>query len=42
MPEPARRAGGAVNTIIGTIISVITLPFRLIAQLFGRAGGPRR
>lgn len=42
MPEPARRAGGAVNSIVGTIISVITLPFRVIAQLFGRRGTPRR
>ncbi|MGH4012815.1 MAG: LPFR motif small protein [Pseudonocardiaceae bacterium] len=42
MAGPARRAGGAVSTIIGTIISVITLPFRLIAQLFGRSPGPRR
>lgn len=42
MPEPARRAGGAVNTIIGTIISVITLPFRVITHLFGRGRPPRR
>ncbi len=41
MPGPARRAGGAVDTIVGTIISVITLPFRLIGQLFGRSRGPR-
>lgn len=41
MTEPARRGSGAVATIMGTITNVLTLPFRLIGQLFGRRGRRR-
>lgn len=47
MSTPARRGKGAISTVVGTIVSVInavagavvsmlTLPFRLLGQLFGR------
>ncbi|MGH8880952.1 MAG: LPFR motif small protein [Stackebrandtia sp.] len=39
MPGPVRRGQGALSAILGTIISVITLPFRLIGKLFGAGGG---
>lgn len=35
MPAPVRRGQSALGAILGTIISVITLPFRLIGRLFG-------
>lgn len=40
MPGPARRGKSAVGAILDTIVNVITLPFRLLAKLFG--GGGRR
>ncbi|GAA4825574.1 hypothetical protein [Tomitella cavernea] len=46
MPGPARRTGGALNSVLDTIINVLTLPFRMLKQLFGaggrRGGGTRR
>jgi len=36
MSEPGRRGKGAVRSILDTIVNVITLPFRLLGQLFGR------
>lgn len=41
MSEPARRGKGALNAVIGTVVSVITLPFRVLGRLFGRRRGPR-
>jgi hypothetical protein len=35
MTEPVRRSRGAAGSIIGTIKSVLTLPFRVLGQLFG-------
>ena len=35
MTEPVRRGRGAAGSIIGTIKSVLTLPFRVLGQLFG-------
>lgn len=40
MTRPAQRGKGAGNSILGTIMSVLTLPFRVLGQLFG--GGRRR
>lgn len=43
MSQPIRRGRGAAGSIVGTVISVLTLPFRVLGQLFGRARpGPRR
>lgn len=39
MAGPVNRSQGALGAILGTIISVITLPFRLIGQSFGAKGG---
>lgn len=36
MSQPAKRGKGAVQTVLDTIVNVITLPFRLLGQLFGR------
>lgn len=41
MARPVSRGKGALNTIIGTVVDVVTLPFRVIGRLFGRPG-PRR
>lgn len=38
MTGPARRGRGAAGSIVGTIMSVITLPFRVLGQLFGGRG----
>lgn len=42
MSEPARRGSGAIATIMSTITNILTLPFRLIGQLFGRRRGNAR
>jgi hypothetical protein len=39
MSQPVGRGKGAIGAIISTVVSVVTLPFRVLAQLFGR---PRR
>jgi hypothetical protein len=35
MPRPARRGRGALGAILGTVVDVLTLPFRVIGKLFG-------
>lgn len=42
MSQPGRRGRGAVGAIISTVISVVTLPFRVLGQLFGRSRRRRR
>lgn len=43
MAQPARRGKGALGEVVGTVVSVLTLPFRALGRLFGRrGGGPRR
>ncbi len=37
MSQPVRRGKGAIGAIVSTLISVVTLPFRVLAQLFGRS-----
>ncbi|MBG6090746.1 LPFR motif small protein [Actinomadura viridis] len=37
-----RRVTGALQAVIGTIISVITLPFRVLSRLIGGGGGAGR
>lgn len=36
MSRATRRGGGAIATIMNTVVDVLTLPFRLVSQLFGR------
>lgn len=33
-----KRIKAALQSIIGTIISVVTLPFRVLSKLIGRSG----
>lgn len=35
MVRPARRGSKAAGSVMSTVMSVITLPFRVIGQLFG-------
>ncbi|MGH3823026.1 MAG: LPFR motif small protein [Pseudonocardiaceae bacterium] len=42
MSRPVRRGRGAIGIIISTVVSVVTLPFRVLAQLFGRSRRRRR
>jgi len=42
MSQPARRGRGAAGSIISTVMSVLTLPFRVVGQLFGGRRRPRR
>lgn len=41
MPGPVRRGESALSAVLGTIVSVITLPFRVLGRLFGGARPPR-
>ncbi|WP_260191712.1 LPFR motif small protein [Actinophytocola gossypii] len=36
MTRPARRGKSALSAVIGTVVNVVTLPFRVIGRLFGR------
>jgi hypothetical protein len=36
MARPVRRGRNATGSILSTVKSVLTLPFRVIGQLFGR------
>jgi len=38
MPRPARRGQSALSAVLGTIVNVLTLPFRVIGRLFGGHG----
>jgi hypothetical protein len=40
MSGPVGRGRGALSAIMATVMSVITLPFRVLGRLFG--GGRRR
>lgn len=43
MSRPVQRGRGAAGSIVGTVMSVLTLPFRVLGQLFGGRGRrPRR
>jgi hypothetical protein len=42
MSQPVRRGRGAIGAIISTVISVVTLPFRVLGHLFGRRSRRRR
>ncbi len=35
MVRPARRTRGAAGSVMSTVKSVVTLPFRVLGQLFG-------
>lgn len=39
MSGPVNRGKGALGAIVGTVVNVIMLPFRVLGRLFGRAGG---
>ncbi len=42
MSQPVRRGKGAIGAIVSTVVSIVTLPFRVLAQLFGRSRRRRR
>jgi hypothetical protein len=35
MVRPARRTSNAAGSVMSTVMSVVTLPFRVLGQLFG-------